>query len=115
VKRRHPVTLFSSTEPDIYLIDTSAWSNIDSRSDSEAVWRLIEALIEQGRIVACAQVLRELHDSAIYTSRLKRYEQALQAGDQNSSDPAYLLLVGKVTHAHPAMSRATGTKTPADP
>jgi hypothetical protein len=115
VKRRHPTTLFSSTEPDIYLIDTSAWLNIDSRKDSEDVWRLIVALIEQGRIVACAQVLGELRHSPIYMSRLKPYERALTAGDQNSDDPDYLLLVGKITHEHPAMSGATGTKTPADP
>ena len=115
MKRRHPLPLFRSIEPDIYLIDTSAWLNIDSRPDAEDVWRLVVTLIEQGRIVVCAQVLGELRDDPIYVPRLKPYERALQAGDHNSDDVAYLQYVGKITHDHPAMSKATGSKTPADP
>ena len=115
MKRRRPLPLFHSIEPDVYLIDTSAWFDIDARSDSEDIWLLIVALIEQGRIVACAPVLGELRADPVYKSRLKPYEAALQAGDRNSDDIAYLQHVGKVTHAHPAMSKATGSKTPADP
>jgi hypothetical protein len=115
MKRRRSLPLFRSTEPDVYLIDTSAWLNIDSRTDREDVWRIIVGLIEQGRIVACAQVLAELRDDPVYASRLKPYEKALQAGDRSSDDPDYLQYVGKVTHDHPGMSRATGLKTPADP
>jgi hypothetical protein len=115
VKRRHPLPLFRSIEPDIYLIDTSAWLNIDPRPDAEDVWRLVVTLIEQGRIVVCAQVLGELRDNPIYVPRLKPYERALQAGDHNGDDVAYLQHVGKITHDHPAMSKATGSKTPADP
>lgn len=115
MKRRRPLPLFRSTEPDVYLVDTSAWLKIDSCSDSEDVWRTIVALIEQGRIVACAQVLGELRDDPIYLLRLRQYEEALQAGDRNSDDPEYLLYVGKITHDYPSMSRATSSKTPADP
>jgi hypothetical protein len=115
VKRRHSLPLLQPILPDVYLIDTSAWLNIDSRTDSEDVWGLVIALIEQGRIVACAQVLGELRDDPIYMLRLKPYERALQAGDHNSDDPAYLQRVGKITHDHPGMSKATGWKTPADP
>jgi hypothetical protein len=89
--------------------------DIDSRADSEDVWKLIVALIEQGRIVACAQVFQELRNSPIYMLRLKPYEEALQAGDKNSDDPSYLQQVGKITHDYPGMSKATGSKTPADP
>jgi uncharacterized protein DUF4411 len=114
VKRRRSLPLFKCIEPDVYLIDTSAWLNIDLRSDSQDVWKLITWLIEQGRIVACAQVLTELRADPIYKSRLKPYERALQAGDRSGDDIAYLQHVGRVTHDHPAMSKATGWKTRAD-
>jgi hypothetical protein len=107
--------LFRSTEPDVYLIDTSAWLNIDLRADAEEVWLFIVDLIEQGRIVACAEVLGELEENEIYLLRLEPYAAALKAGDRKSDDIEYLIHVGKITHAHPGMSRATAQKTPADP
>ena len=113
--RRTRLPLFQSIEPDIYLIDTSAWLNIDSRPDSEYVWGLVVALIEQGRLVACAQVIAELRGSPIYMLRIKPYEAALQAGDRSSNDPSYLQHVGRIAHEHPGMCKATGVKTPADP
>lgn len=113
MKRRRSLPLFHSIEPDVYLIDTSAWLNIDSLADSSEVWRLIEVLIEQGRIVVCASVLGELRGNPIYMLRLRPYEEALRAGDRD--DPDYLMHVGRITHAYPSMSRATGLKTPADP
>jgi len=76
---------------------------------------MVRALIGQGRIVACAQVLAELHDDPVYILRLKPYERALLAGDRMSSDIEYLQHVGKITHDYPSMSKATSFKTPADP
>jgi acyl-CoA-binding protein len=114
MKKRPRPPLFKSIEPDVYIIDTSAWLNIDGRHDTEELWTAIIVLIEQGRIVTPAQVLAELHENPIYLLRLKAYEKALQAGDRNSDDPEYLQHVGKVTFDHPAMSRATSRKTPAD-
>jgi hypothetical protein len=98
-----------------YLIDTSAWLNIDNRADREDVWRLIIDLIGHGRIVAPAQVLGELRDSQIYKTRLKPHETALQAGDHGTDDISYLQLVGRITHDYPSMAKATGEKTPVDP
>lgn len=115
MKRRRPLPLFETLEPDVYAVDTSAWLNIDDRPDSNEVWTIIVTLIEQGRIVVCAQVLEEFRDNPIYLLRLKRYEKALLAGDRNSSDLEYLQHVGRVTFEHPAMSKATGIRTPADP
>jgi hypothetical protein len=115
VKRRQRLPLFTSTEPDVYLIDTSAWLDIDLREDAGEVWQFIVDLIEQGRIVACAEVLGELQENPIYLLRLERYEAALRAGDRKSDDIEYLIHVGKITHEHPAMSKATAQKTPADP
>lgn len=42
-------------------------------------------------------------------------EQALLKGDASGGDIEYLQCVGKITHDFPSMSKATGTKTPADP
>jgi Domain of unknown function (DUF4411) len=113
VKRRRPSPLFQQIEPDVYVIDTSAWSNIDLRNDAEDVWELINGLIEDGRIVACAEVLREVHDEPFYLLRLHHHEDALKAADRSDTD--YLLHVGKITREHQAMAGARGTKTKADP
>ena len=113
MKSDHRLPLFVSVEPDVYEIDTSSWLNIEPRPDCEDVWHMIIALIEQGRIVACAQVLDEMRNNPIF-ARLMPYEAALRAGDGKSDDIDYLQHVGKITHAYPSMSRATGRKTPAD-
>lgn len=112
--KRRPHPLFHSIEPDVYVIDTSGWLNIDGREDSNEVWRIILRLIERGRIVCCSEVMRELEPDAIY-ARLKPHEKALLAGGRDSNDIEYLHQVGVVTHDHPAMSKATGRKNPADP
>lgn len=107
--------LFSDTDPDVYLPDTSACINIsEERSDTESVWRLIRDLTEEGRIVVPAQVLGELRDNAMYAMRLKPYERAFQAGDRRADDPEYLMYVGRITREHPGMCKATGWKTRAD-
>ncbi len=108
-----PPLLFRNAEP-VYVIDTSAWFNLELRADCEDLWKSIVALIERGRIVICTQVFEELKNNSIYT-RLQQYEAALKAGDEKSDDPDYLLHVGRITHAHPGLSRAAGRKTPADP
>jgi hypothetical protein len=115
VKRRKSLPLFRSIEPDTYLIDTSAWSNIDLRKDCDDVWNLIYGLLDEGRIVACSRVVGELRDgSSCYLSRIKPYEKTLMAGDRNSDDIEYLMLLGR-TFEHPGMSRAAGLIDPADP
>jgi hypothetical protein len=115
MKRRPKLPLFESPEADAYLVDTSSWLNIDERHDREEVWGLIITLIEKARLFTCAQVLDELRDNPMYLLRLKPHERALLAGDRGSNDIDYLRHVGKVTFEHPAMSRATSPKTPADP
>jgi predicted nucleic acid-binding protein len=115
MKRHHRPPLLVSTLPDVYLIDTSAWLNIESRRDAKEVWQLIEWLLQQERVAICAMVLAELKENPIYLTRLKQHEDALQTGDHNSDDPEYLLRVGQITRDFPAMSKARGEKTPADP
>jgi hypothetical protein len=113
MKRRRPSPLFQPIEPDVFVIDSSAWSNIDRRSDAADVWQIIGELIQDGRIVACAEVLREIRDEPFYARHLHAHEAALQAGDRN--DVAYLMHVGKVTREHQAMAGARRMKTKADP
>jgi hypothetical protein len=113
MKRRRPSPLFQQIEPDVYVIDSSAWNNIDGRSDAEDVWQLIDQLIQDGRIVACAQVLTEIRDEPFFLLHLHAHELALQIGDRTDTD--YLMHVGKITREHQAMAGARGTKTKADP
>jgi hypothetical protein len=114
MKRRQSLPLFQTLEPDVYLFDTSAWLNIEPRRDCENVWVIITALINTGRLFSCAQVFEELRDDPIY-ARLYPYKNALQVGDHDSDDPAYLQQVGRITHDYPSMSKARGRKNPADP
>jgi rRNA-processing protein FCF1 len=115
VKRNPSIPLLRAGLPAVYLIDTSAWLNIDTRQDFADVWQLVISLIQQGRIVVPAAVLNELRDNPMYLSRLQEYEAVLQAGDRKADDLEYLMLVGKITHDYPAMSGARGIKTKADP
>ena len=115
MKRLGPPPLFQHLLPDVYCVDTSSWLNIDRRADSDDVWVMVTALIQRGRIVACARVLGELRTDPIYLTRFKPYELALQIGDCAPDDISYLMRVGKITHDFPAMSKATGVRTPADP
>jgi Domain of unknown function (DUF4411) len=111
--RPRPSPLFQQFEPDVYCVDTSAWCNIDKRSNPEDDWRLIVCLIQLGRIVACATVLDEIQDEDFYMLRIFPHEAALKAGDR--TDTEYLMHVGKVTREHPAMAGARGAKNKADP
>jgi hypothetical protein len=111
--RRSNPSLFP--EPDAYAVDTSSWLNVDSLPNSEDAWVAIQRLIKDGRLFTCQQVLVELHDDPIYLARIKPFERALLAGGGRNNDPLYLLQVGKITHDFPAMSKATSSKTPADP
>jgi hypothetical protein len=86
--KRRSLPLFVATEPDVFVMDTSAWLNIESRRDREDAWRIVFSLIDAGRLFVCAEVLRELRDDPIYY-RLKPYERALLAAeDSNDSIPA---------------------------
>jgi hypothetical protein len=104
--------LLTALEPDVYVIDTSSWLNLEERPDFEDAWQIVVSLTQEGRVVVCAQVFAELRATSIM-ELLKPYEKELKAGDRN--DPEYLMHVGRITHAHPSMSRATSRKTPADP
>lgn len=105
--------MFRDVNP-VYVIDTSAWSDMHERADFDVVWRIIVGLIEQGRIVVPGRVFEELENEPIL-EKLLPFEKALKAGDEKSDNPEYLLDVGKITHQFPSMCKARSRKTPADP
>src|SRR5438445_1717430 len=105
MRRRSDPTLFDGVEPEIYLIDSSAWFNIDLRSDCEQIWAHIDRLMTEKRIVSCAAIIEEICNSQVY-ERLRPHEATLKDGDLASTDVEYLQLVGKITHEHPGMSKA---------
>ena len=113
MKRSGYASLFP--EPDAYAVDTSSWLNVDSLPNCEDAWVFIQRLIRAGRLFTCSQVLVELHDDPIFLLRIKPFEKALLSGGGRNNDPSYLLRVGRITHDYPAMSKATSSKTPADP
>lgn len=113
-RRRNDPTLFDGPAPEVYLIDSSAWFNIDLRADCEQVWQSIYQLIADKRIVVCAEIFEEIRNSTVY-DRLKLHEAALKEGDLESADLEYLQLIGKITREHPTMSRARSRKFSADP
>jgi Domain of unknown function (DUF4411) len=114
MKRRADRTLFDGPDSEVYLIDSSAWFNIDLRDDCGQVWQRIYQLIAEKRIVICAEVFDEIRNSTVY-ERIKLHEAALKEGDLASTDLEYLQLIGKITHEHPSMSRARSRKFAADP
>jgi hypothetical protein len=87
MKKSANLTLFVEEEPDVYLIDTSAWLNIEERSDRDDVWRIIFDLVEQGRVVVCAPVIAELKTNPIYLAKLKPYERALTRAMSEATIP----------------------------
>jgi Domain of unknown function (DUF4411) len=114
MKRRPPASpLFKDIEPSVYLVDTSAWSDIDNRSDAEDVWKLIGDLIRQRRVVACPEILNEMRDQEYYLLRISPYEDELRAGGRN--DTEFLMHVGRITLEHQAMAGARSIKDKADP
>jgi hypothetical protein len=114
-RRRLEPTLFEPTPPNVYLFDTSAWLNIESLPNKENIWALVGKLVDEGRICTCHEVIPELRDDPVYERRIKPMEKTLLAGCPNSSDIPFLQRVGRITHDHPSMSKATSAKNPADP
>jgi hypothetical protein len=113
-RRRLEPTLFEPTPQKVYLFDTFAWLNIESCPNKENIWSVVRALVDEGRICTCHEVVGELREDPIYESRIKPMEKALLAGSPNTNDIPYLQRVGRITHDYPSMSRATSSRTPAD-
>lgn len=114
---RRERTLFDAGDPCVYLVDTSAWLNIDLRPDSDACWSLVYKLIKDRRIIACRRVLMELKPRGLFDNKLADFEETLVDGcrDTGTADIDYLRKVGEITRRFPGMSRPRSRKTPADP
>ena len=110
------LTLFDSDEPKptIYIVDSSAWFNIDLRQDCDHVWEIVYRLIGERRIKTCGEVFDEIRGDPVY-QRLRLHEATLKLDLRTSSDLEYLKLVGEITHKHPRMCKARSRKHVADP
>jgi predicted nucleic acid-binding protein len=105
------LTLFE--KPKVYVLDTSAWSNIDKQADSESVWMLIEKLARQERLAICAPVLGELRRvQSLYAKRIKPIEDLFLRGDEKS--PGYLVYVGVITRKYQGMCKPRRKRESAD-
>lgn len=114
MKRRPERTLFDREPEAVYLIDSSAWFNIDERPDSEEVWKIIFRLIGEERIKVCSEVFNEIRETKVY-ERLQFREAALKDGLRRSTDLDFLRTLGDITHKHPSMCKARSRKQVADP
>lgn len=112
MKRRRVPPLLALQEPATYVMDSSAWFNVDERSDSSSAWMIILALIEQQRLVDPGEVVEELKLDNDLWSRLQPVESQLRF---IRSDEAYLLLAGRIAAEHPALAGIRSRKTRADP
>ena len=106
------MSLFSDPTLELYLVDASAWFDVDKRNDAEDVWRLIERLIRDGRLFAPSQVIEEIFRDGGLKQRLGPYEGKLTENDRD--DIEYFRKLGEITRQFPAMCHATGTRERAD-
>jgi hypothetical protein len=113
MKRERRPPLLALQEPPTYVVDSSAWLNIDERPDADGAWVLVIALIKEQRIVAPAEVIDEIKLNDDAWARLHQFEAmlkgAIRTGDQ------YLLLAGRIALAHPGISGLRSRRTKADP
>jgi hypothetical protein len=109
-------TLFDSGEPEppVYLVDTSAWFNIELRDDREHVWEIVYRLVGKQRIKVCPEVFGEIKNDPVY-EKLRLREATLKIGLRTANDLEYLTLIGEITHEHPRMCKARSRKRVADP
>src|SRR6476469_5265577 len=102
----------SDPDPKLYIIDTSAWFNVDLLPNPKRAWEIVFGLIKEGRIIVCPEVIKELKNSSVY-QQLQPYEEKLKERVRTSTDIEYLQLIGKITHDHPPLAKPTSKKTPA--
>lgn len=116
MRRDSNPTLFDSDEPrpTIYIVDSSAWFNVDLRNDHDHIWEIVYRLIGERRIKVCPEVFGEIKNDPVY-ERLRLHEATVKLGLRTGTDVEYLKLVGEITHKHPRMCKARSRKHVADP
>jgi hypothetical protein len=110
-------TLFDGDDPTIYVVDTSAWLDVDLRPDSDKCWQILIGLIKAKRIIGCKRVLKELEPRGLYDRRLAAYAELLTDGCRETGgafDIEYNKLAGEITRRFPGMGKPRSPKTPAD-
>src|SRR5690348_13038889 len=110
--RRKVPSLFAGEEPTTYVVDSSAWFNIDHSDDPTSTWTIITMAISQDRIALPSEVIEEIKLDDGLWHRLQQYEKQIRS---NRSDEAFLLLAGQIASENPAMCGLRSKKTRADP
>jgi len=103
-------SLFRDEQPARYLVDTSAWLNLNGREDSATAWAVVVALINDDRLYSPRRVVDEV---VSIRTQIQPYVPKLVRCDRN--DEAYLLKVGEIAYRYRRMSKPLGTRTKADP
>ena len=94
------------------MFDTSAWSAIDGRPDSNEAWSKVIGLIEAGRIVSPSEVLKEIKVHEPLHNRLKPYSRVLR---KHKKGAALFNMAGDIASQFPSMARIRSNKEVADP
>jgi hypothetical protein len=112
MKRRKVPPLFVAVEPPTYVMDTSAWFNVNELADAATAWAIIQLLIAAQRLVMPPEVIDELKLDDDLWPRLQPLEKQFRLV---RSDETYFKRVGVISAAYPGMARIRSKKTRADP
>jgi hypothetical protein len=112
MKRRKVPPLLAIGEPPTYVIDTSAWFNVNELGDAATAWAIIQLLIATQRLVVPPEVIEELKLDDDVWSRLQPLERQFRLV---RSDEDYLKRVGLISATYPGLARIRSKKTRADP
>jgi hypothetical protein len=112
MKRRPVPPLFALQEPPTYVMDSSAWFNVDTLPNPDTAWAIVLALIERERLVDPSEVIEELKLDEVLWSRVQHLEGKLRF---RRSDEAYLKLAGLIASEFPGMASIRSKKNKADP
>lgn len=112
MKRRKVPPLLAAVEPPTYVMDTSAWFNVNESADPVSAWAILQLLIAAQRLVVPPEVIEELKLDDDVWPRLQPLEEQFRLV---RSDEEYFKRVGIIAAAFPGMAKIRSKKTPADP
>lgn len=101
-----------SAEEIVYVVDASSWISVDGNPDANRILLHLDILIQAGKLRCPPEVWREVR-SEYMAAWLKPKRKSVVHSMRTNVD--YLMLVGQVTAAFPAMAGARGTRNRADP
>jgi len=95
-----------------YVVDASAWIEIEGHRAQNLILKRVGELIEAGLLECPPQAWAEVKRCPEVLARIGQYEDQMVMNLR--SNPAYLVLVGEIHHKHPQMCGARGRKNKGD-